>query len=76
MHWPDFFSVQMPAAEAKLILGSWVMVEVAWPCGIHTEVHPPATKSVIVAVHEFFFTCNWEAQANGSQRQRRSTGGW
>ena len=23
---------------------------------IHTEVHPPATKSVIVAVHEFFFT--------------------
>lgn len=32
------------------------MVEVAYPCGIHTEVHPPATKSVIVAVHEFFFT--------------------
>ena len=33
-----------------------VMVEVAWPFSIHTEVHPPATKSVIVAVHEFFFT--------------------
>ena len=51
------FSVQMPAAEVKLIAS-------LWPTGfrsrgqvvIHTEVHPPATKSVIVAVHEFFFT--------------------
>ena len=30
-------------------------VQVARPCVIHSEVHPPATKSVIVAVHEFFF---------------------
>lgn len=46
------FSVQMPAEVDRVL----VVVEVAWPCGIHTEVHPPATKSVIVAVHEFFFT--------------------
>ena len=30
-------------------------VQVARPEIIHSEVHPPATKSVIVAVHEFFF---------------------
>ena len=34
-----------------------MLVTVAPPCDVHvhTEVHPPATKSVIVAVHEFFF---------------------
>ena len=51
-----------------------VMVEVARPCVIHTEVHPPATKSVIVAVHEFFFTAigrlrQMVASSKGAQQE-------